>query len=119
VELTCFKETFRLKISTRHYVATRGRSRIWTVIVMTFIFWEGKLKILLNTGELMDCKNTVYEDFCHQQIPVAARPKAWACGHSLFGNSVSNFAEGISVCLSVVSVVCCQAEVSATGRSLA
>ena len=26
VELTCFKETFRLKISTRHYVGTRRRN---------------------------------------------------------------------------------------------
>jgi hypothetical protein len=67
VELTCFKGTFRLKISTRHYVATTGRSRIWRVIVMTFNFWEGELKILINT-ELMDCKNTVDDDFCHRRF---------------------------------------------------
>jgi hypothetical protein len=42
-------------------------------------------------------------------IPVAARSKAWVCGRSL--------AAGHG-CLSLVSVVCCQVEVSATGWSL-
>jgi hypothetical protein len=42
-------------------------------------------------------------------IPVAARSKAWDCGFE------SSRGHG---CLSVVSVVCCQVEVSASGRSL-
>jgi hypothetical protein len=48
---------------------------------------------------------------------VAARSKAWVYGLSLFGIMVSNPARGHG-CLSVVSVVCCQVEVSATGWSL-
>jgi hypothetical protein len=50
-------------------------------------------------------------------VPVAARSKAWVCGRSLAGIAGSNSARGHG-CLSVVSVVCCQVEVSATGRSL-
>jgi hypothetical protein len=48
-------------------------------------------------------------------IPVAARSKAWVCGHSLAGIVGSHRGHG---CLSVVSVVSYQVEVSATGRSL-
>jgi len=44
-------------------------------------------------------------------LPVAARSKAWVCGRSLAGIAGSNPAGGIDV-LSVVSVVCCQVEVS-------
>ena len=44
--------------------------------------------------------------------PLVARSKASVCGRSLGGTAGSNG------CLSVVSVVCCQVEVSATGRSL-
>jgi hypothetical protein len=47
-------------------------------------------------------------------IPVAARSKVWVCGRSLVG---SNPAGSMDV-LSLVSVVCCQAEVSASGCSL-
>ena len=49
--------------------------------------------------------------------PVAARSKAWACGRSLAGVSGSNPTGGHGY-LFLVSVVCCQVEVSATGRSL-
>jgi hypothetical protein len=48
---------------------------------------------------------------------VAARSKAWVCGRSLAGIAGSDPAGGHG-CLSLVSVVCCQIEVSATGRSL-
>jgi hypothetical protein len=48
-------------------------------------------------------------------IPVAVRSKAWVFGRSLTGIVGSNHARG---CLSVVSVVCCQVEVSATSWSL-
>ena len=48
-------------------------------------------------------------------VSVATRSKAWFCGRSLAGIAGSNPAEGM---LSVVSVVCCQVEVSVTSRSL-
>ena len=51
------------------------------------------------------------------RIPVAARHTAWFCGRSLFGITGSNPWGGGHGCLSVVSVVCCQVEVSATGWS--
>ena len=41
---------------------------------------------------------------------MAARSKAWDCGHSLVGIAGSNPTGGMDVCMSVVSVVCCQAE---------
>jgi len=50
-------------------------------------------------------------------IPVAVRSKAWVFGRSLAGNVGSNPARGIDV-LSLVRVVCCQIEVSASGWSL-
>ena len=53
-----------------------------------------------------------------QPIPVAARSKAWVCGRSPAGTAGSNPARGGGGCLSLVSVLCCQAEVTATGRSL-
>jgi hypothetical protein len=46
-------------------------------------------------------------------IPVAARSKAWVCGRSL----ARTWTRGHG-CLSLVSVVCCQVEVSASGWSL-
>jgi hypothetical protein len=49
-------------------------------------------------------------------IPVTAPSKASVCGRSLAGIVCSNPAGGMDVCL--VSVVCCQVEVSATGWSL-
>ena len=47
-------------------------------------------------------------------VPVAARSKAWVCGRSRAGIVGSNPAGGHG-CLSVVSVVFCQVEVSAMG----
>ena len=46
-------------------------------------------------------------------IQVAARSKAWLASWDCVFES-----HGWHGCLSVVSVVCCQVEVSATGRSL-
>jgi hypothetical protein len=46
---------------------------------------------------------------------VAARAKAWVCGRSLARIAVSNPA---GAWLFLVSVLCCQVEVSATGCSL-
>jgi hypothetical protein len=50
-------------------------------------------------------------------IPVAVRSKAWVCGRSLTRIMGSNPTGGHG-CLSLVSVVCCQVEVSATIWSL-
>jgi hypothetical protein len=47
---------------------------------------------------------------------VTARSKAWVCGRVLAGIVGSNPTGGIDVCL--VQCLCCQVEVSATGRSL-
>jgi hypothetical protein len=52
-----------------------------------------------------------------QPVPVAARSKAWVCGRSPAEIVGSNTTGGMDV-LSVVSVVCCQIEVSATSWSL-
>jgi hypothetical protein len=54
-----------------------------------------------------------------EMVPVllAARSKAWVCARSLAGIAGSNPDVAIDV-LSLVSVVCCQVEVPATGRSL-
>jgi hypothetical protein len=48
---------------------------------------------------------------------VAARAKAWICGRSFAGIVGSNPGGGMDVCF-LMSVVCCQVEVSATGWSL-
>ena len=48
---------------------------------------------------------------------MAARSKAWAYGRSLAGIAGSN--SGRDMDISLVSVVCCQVEVLATGRSFA
>ena len=48
-------------------------------------------------------------------VPVAARSKAWVCSRWHAGIAGSN---PTGAWMSVVSVVCCQVEVSATGRSL-
>ena len=45
-------------------------------------------------------------------IPVAARSKTWVCGRSLAGIVGSNPAGGMD--MSLVSVVCCQVDVSAS-----
>ena len=47
---------------------------------------------------------------------MAARSKAWVCGRSLAGIAGSNPAGGRGY-VSLVSVVCCQVKVYATGRS--
>ena len=48
---------------------------------------------------------------------VAAQSNAWVCGRSRAGFAVSNLVGSMDV-LSLVRVMCCQVEVSATGRSL-
>ena len=50
-------------------------------------------------------------------VPVAARSKVWVYGRSLAGTAVSNPLRAHGR-LPVVSVVCYQVEVSASGRSL-
>jgi hypothetical protein len=53
---------------------------------------------------------------CMQIMPitVAALFKAWVCGRSLAGIAGLNPAGGHG-CLSLVNIVCCQVEVSASG----
>jgi hypothetical protein len=48
-------------------------------------------------------------------MSVAARSKTCVCGRSLAGIAVSNSAEVMDVCMYLVSVVCCQVEVSPSG----
>ena len=48
-------------------------------------------------------------------VPVAERSKAWVCGRPLPGVAGSNPAGDMDISLSLVSVVCCLVEVSATG----
>jgi hypothetical protein len=59
----------------------------------------------------------LYKVTLNRSMPVAARSEAWACGRSLAGMPGSN-STGSYECLSLVSVVCCQVEVSAADRSL-
>jgi len=47
-------------------------------------------------------------------MPVAAQSKAWVCGRSLAGIVGSNPVGDIDVSLSLMCVVCCQVEVSAS-----
>jgi hypothetical protein len=49
-------------------------------------------------------------------VLVAARSKAWVCSRELAGILGSIPTAGMDVCL--VQCLCCQVEVSATGRSL-
>jgi len=50
-------------------------------------------------------------------IPVAARSKVWVCGRSFVGNACSSCGLESRLghgCLSLVSVLCCNVEVSAS-----
>ena len=64
----------------------------------------------------MQYMSSVYKVDCTHlwPVPMDARSKAWDCGRSLAGIVVSSPA-GDHRCLSVVSVVCYQVEVSALG----
>jgi hypothetical protein len=53
----------------------------------------------------------------YKPMPVAARSKAWVYGRPRAGIPGSHPAGGME-CLFLVSVVCCQVEVSTTVRSL-
>jgi hypothetical protein len=53
---------------------------------------------------------------CEKLIPMAERSKARFCGRMLAG-IVGSDPPRAHGCISVVSVVCCQVEVSATSRS--
>ena len=50
-------------------------------------------------------------------IPVTACSNAWVCGSPVAGIEPSNPAVGMVV-LSLVNAVCCNGEVSASGRSI-
>jgi hypothetical protein len=49
---------------------------------------------------------------------MVARPKALVCGHSIVGIADSNSSRGMKVRLPLVSGVCCEVEISASGWSL-
>ena len=74
---------------------------------------------MINTGELIDCKVNEDEDFCHSrsQWPRGLRHGSAAPRFLGFRFRIPPRA-CLSVCLSVVSVVCYQVEVSTTDRSL-
>ena len=55
-----------------------------------------------------------YDDRIIFLVPGAARSEAWVCGRSPVGIAGSNLARGMDV-LSLLSVVGCQVEVSASG----
>ena len=65
------------------------------------------LNPLFLTKHILGYRNAMY---CGRPISVAARSKAWVYGRSLAGIVGSNPAW-----MSVLSVACCQVEVSATG----
>jgi hypothetical protein len=63
----------------------------------------------------INCRNTFRFYVLPEPFPVAARSKAWVFGHSHSGIAGLNpGGVGGHGCISVVSVVCCQVEVSAT-----
>jgi hypothetical protein len=48
-------------------------------------------------------------------VPVAAPSNTWVCGRWLAGIAGSNPVGGMNISLSLVSIVCCQVQVSASG----
>ena len=82
---------------------------------MFICFGRGGSTNLINTGELIDCKINMDEDFCLSR-------SQWLRGlrHGPAADLSLGFRFRIPprAWMSVVSVVCCQVEVSATGRSL-
>ena len=70
--------------------------------------------LVLSLHAFVACHCASYR-WCVNNLPilVAARSKAWVCGRSLAGIVGSKPTGGMDVCL--VSAVCCQVEVSASG----
>jgi len=76
------------------------------------------IRVLISFCSSLIAKESIYtqEIGCikaRMPIPAAARSKAWVYCRSLAGIAVSNPARGMDV--SLVSVVCCRVEVSASG----
>jgi hypothetical protein len=73
--------------------------------------------LILRRGKIQRIQRTLCS-LClsSMPIPVAARSKSLVCGRALAGIVGSNPTRGMDVCL--VQYLCCQVEVSATGRSL-
>ena len=95
-------DAFRLrKIATDHHILTH-------VNVECLDYRCPELKIYVSELILGS-----YEYSYTPPISVAARSKAWVYGRSLAGTVGSNLAGGHG-CLSVLSIVCCQIDVSAT-----
>ena len=63
VELTCFKKTFRLKISTRLNMEKHNLEANTNYVCVGTV---GDTN-LINTGKLIDCNINEDEDFCHSR----------------------------------------------------
>jgi hypothetical protein len=97
-----------------HVAHKEGVTNVYTVLA-------GKLEKKETTGNTRSKRDSIKHIILvrvwgNLPIPAAARSKAWVCGRSLAGIVGSNPTGGMDVCL--VSVVCCQVEVSATRWSL-
>jgi hypothetical protein len=71
-------------------------------------------KELSNFGVFVDYYKNSKKLCSRFPTSMATRSKAWVCSRSLFGIVVSNSA-GVTDVLSLVGIVCCQAEVHASG----
>jgi len=76
-----------------------------------------KFNPVTKASVLSKCYLKIHFEDISQLVSVTARSKAWVCGRSLAGITGSNSTGGHG-CLSLVNVVCCQVEVSASGQSL-
>jgi hypothetical protein len=94
--------TKRPTISLRSIHAMHCSACYWCV-------WHNYLKSILRH------KFSMFYTYNPDAIPVVARCKAWGCERSLAGVAVSNPA---GAWMSLVSVVCCQVQVCASGWSL-
>ena len=83
---------------------------VWCILQANLVTWARDLRLVDYAAFL---KHWIWR----WQIPVAERSKARVYGRWLAGIAGSNTAGG-HWCLSLVSVVCCQVEVSATSLSL-
>jgi hypothetical protein len=89
------------------------------IVVITSTFWQSYLSwnSSRSSGKIQNCIPVEFRKLKVQPVPVTVWSKAWVWGRSLFG------VFGFESCwrhesVSLVSVVCCQVQVSATGWSV-
>jgi hypothetical protein len=90
------------------------------IIHGAIILWQLRAKSLIRSWYFLSISRRFPPFVEHRSllpIPGAARSKAWVCDRSHAGIAGSNPARKHGY-LSLVSVVCCKLQVSATGRSL-